>query len=158
MFRLAGQQPEVLLAHPGGPYWSRRDDGAWTIPKGAVDPGEDDLAAACREFTEETGFTPTPPYLPLGEIRQRSGKRVLAWAFEGDADPARMQSNAFELEWPPRSGRTARFPEVDRVQWFDLEQARRKLLPAQAAFIDRLQALDPHAAMPADKPLPRHSP
>ena len=139
MFRRLGGSFEELLAHPGGPYWARKDDGAWTLPKGELAEGEDPLAAALREFAEETGFVPAPPYLPLGEVRLKSGKRVSAWAFEGDADPAALTSNMFELEWPPRSGRMRAFPEVDRVQWFSLEEARRKLIAGQAPFIDALE-------------------
>ena len=141
MFRRRGGAPEVLLAHPGGPFWSRRDDAAWTLPKGEIGPEEDPLAAARREFLEETGFASVPPYLPLGELRQKSGKRITAWAFEGDADPAHLVSNLFELEWPPRSGRLQTFPEVDRVCWFGLEDARRKLIAGQAPFIDSLEQL-----------------
>ena len=140
MFRLRKPGFEVLLAHPGGPYWSRKDDGAWTLPKGELAEGEEALAAALREFTEETGFVPAPPYLPLGDVRLKSGKRVSAWAFEGDADPARLVCNRFEMEWPPRSGRLQSFPEIDRAAWFDPEAARRKLLPAQRPLIDRLEA------------------
>lgn len=140
MFRRLGGSFEVLLAHPGGPYWARKDDGAWTLPKGELAEGEDPLAAALREFAEETGFVPAPPYLPLGEVRLKSGKRVSAWAFEGDADPARLVCNSFEMEWPPRSGRRQPFPEIDRAAWFDPETARCKLLPAQRPFIDRLEA------------------
>ena len=143
MFRRASGGVEVLLAHPGGPFWSRRDEGAWTLPKGEIDPGEDPLAAAQREFLEETGFTSTPPFHSLGELRQKSGKRISAWAFEGDADPAALVSLHFELEWPPRSGRTQAFPEVDRVAWFGLPEARRRLIPGQVPFLDALaQALD----------------
>jgi predicted NUDIX family NTP pyrophosphohydrolase len=139
LYRHGPQGLELLLAHPGGPYWSRRDDGAWTLPKGEVDPGEDPLAAALRELTEETGFAAEPPYLPLGEVRMRSGKRVIGWAARGDADPAMLRSNRFELEWPPKSGRMRSFPEVDRAAWFTPEQARVKLLPAQSEFVLRLQ-------------------
>jgi len=138
MFRRRAERPEVLLAHPGGPFWSRRDEAAWTLPKGEIAPGEEPLDAARREFLEETGFASTPPFLPLGELRQKSGKRISAWAFEGDADPAGLVSNLFELEWPPRSGHLQFFPEVDRVQWFGLEEARRKLIAGQAPFIDSL--------------------
>ena len=138
MFRIGADGPQVLLAHPGGPFWSRRDEAAWTLPKGEIDPGEDPLEAARREFMEETGYPSTPPFQPLGELRQKSGKRIAAWAFEGDADPATLVSNAFEMEWPPRSGRMQSFPEVDRVQWFSLEEARRKLIAGQVPFIDAL--------------------
>jgi predicted NUDIX family NTP pyrophosphohydrolase len=141
MFRRAQSGAEVLLAHPGGPFWSRRDEAAWTLPKGEIGPDEDPLAAARREFAEETGFESAAPFLPLGELRQKSGKRITAWAFEGDADPALLVSNRFELEWPPRSGRMQSFPEVDRLGWFDLVAARQKLLPGQAPFIDVLQEL-----------------
>lgn len=139
MFRRVGAGLEVLLAHPGGPFWSRRDHAAWTLPKGEIDAGEDPLAAGCREFREETGFASAPPFLPLGELRQKSGKRITAWAFEGDADPAALVSNRFDLEWPPRSGRMQSFPEVDRVAWFGPEEARRKLIAGQAPFIDALE-------------------
>ncbi len=130
---------EVLLVHPGGPFFQHRDAGVWSIAKGEIDPGEDALAAAVREFREETGFEPHGPYLPLGTVRQPSGKIVQAWAFAGDFDPARLRSNSFRLEWPPNSGRMRAFPEVDRAGWFDLETARHKLLPAQTAFLDRLR-------------------
>jgi predicted NUDIX family NTP pyrophosphohydrolase len=139
MFRRHGAEVEVLLAHPGGPFWAARDAASWTLPKGAVDEGEDPLAAARREFNEETGFTAQAPYHLLGELRQKSGKRITAWAFEGDGDPRDLQSNLFEMEWPPRSGRMQSFPEVDRVDWFTLAQARRKLLPGQAPFLDALE-------------------
>jgi predicted NUDIX family NTP pyrophosphohydrolase len=139
MFRRAAGGAEVLLAHPGGPFWSRRDAAAWTLPKGEIAPGEDPLDAARREFLEETGLASTPPFLALGELRQKSGKRISAWAFEGDADPARLVSNLFELEWPPRSGRMQSFPEVDRIAWFDLQEARRKLIAGQAPFVDALE-------------------
>ena len=139
MFRRRGGGLEVLLAHPGGPFWARRDEASWTLPKGEIGPAEDPLAAACREFREETGFSPAPPFLPLGELRQKSGKRITAWAFEGDADPSLLVSNSFEMEWPPRSGRLQSFPEVDRLGWFDLATARRKLIGGQAPFVDALE-------------------
>lgn len=139
MFRRRAGGVEVLLAHPGGPFWARRDEASWTLPKGEISPGEDPLDAARREFLEETGFASIPPFHPLGELRQKSGKRITAWAFEGDADPADLVSNLFEMEWPPRAGRTAFFPEVDRVQWFGPEDARRKLIAGQVAFIDALE-------------------
>jgi predicted NUDIX family NTP pyrophosphohydrolase len=139
LYRLREGTPEVLLVHPGGPYWARRDDGAWSIPKGELDEGEEPLAAAFREFTEEVGAAPPDgDPLPLGEVRLKSRKRVLAWALEGDFDPARLVSNRFELEWPPRTGRMQSFPEVDRAGWFDLEAARRKLLPGQLGLLEAL--------------------
>jgi predicted NUDIX family NTP pyrophosphohydrolase len=132
---------QVLLAHMGGPYWARKDGGAWTIPKGELEPGEDPAAGAWREFTEELGHAPPPgPLLELGEIRQRGGKRVVAFAVAGDFDPATLQPGTFELEWPPRSGRLQAFPEVDRVAWFDLATAARKIVKAQAELLDRLAA------------------
>ena len=132
---------EVLLVHPGGPFWARRDDGAWSIPKGEYVDGEDPQAAARREFGEELG-APLPddaPLVGLGEVRQRNGKRVVAWAVEGDCDTAAARSNTFETEWPPRSGRRQVFPEIDRAEWFPLARAREKLIPAQVAFLDRLE-------------------
>jgi len=130
---------EVLLVHPGGPFWARRDTGAWSIPKGEIDSGEDPLAAARREFAEELGSPPPDgPAIPLGEVRQKSGKRVTAWALAGDLDPVAVAGNNFSMEWPARSGRTQEFPEVDRAQWFGLDAAREKLIAAQVAFLDRL--------------------
>jgi predicted NUDIX family NTP pyrophosphohydrolase len=130
----------VLLAHPGGPLWVRRDDGAWSIPKGEYAADEDPLAAARREFAEELGSPPPDgPYLELGEIRQRNGKLVTAWAVAGDLDVATVVSNTFELEWPPRSGRRQVFPEIDRAAWFDLDEAATKLLAGQARFLERLR-------------------
>lgn len=140
--RTARAAVEVLLAHPGGPYWTRKDAGAWTLPKGEFEEGEDALACALREFQEETGCVPTGHFAPLGDVRQKSGKRVTAWAFEGDLDPALLASNLFEMEWPPRSGQLKQFPEVDRIEWFGLDAARARLLPAQLPFLERLaQAL-----------------
>jgi predicted NUDIX family NTP pyrophosphohydrolase len=140
LYRRRAGGTEVLLVHPGGPFWQKRDEGAWSIPKGEI--GEHELAAdvARREFQEELG-TPAPAGEPfdLGEVRQAGGKRVRAWALEGDLDVGRVTSNTFEMEWPPRSTRMQRFPEVDRAGWFDLETARGKLLAAQQAFIDRLE-------------------
>jgi predicted NUDIX family NTP pyrophosphohydrolase len=131
---------EVLLAHNGGPYWARKDHGHWTIPKGEVEPGEELAAVARREFAEETGHVvPDGPLIDLGQIRQKSGKVVLGWAVEGDLDPATAVSNTYEMEWPPRSGRIRSFPEIDRVEWFDLGEARRKLKAAQVPFLDRLE-------------------
>ncbi|HXD40472.1 MAG TPA: NUDIX domain-containing protein [Ramlibacter sp.] len=140
MYRHGGDGSlQVLLAHPGGPFWRGKDEGAWTLPKGEYVPPEEALAAAQREFTEETGFPVTPPFLPLGEITQKSGKRITAWAFAGDCDPAQLSCNTFELEWPPRSGHKQDFPEVDRIEWFALDQARRKIIAAQVPFLDRLE-------------------
>lgn len=130
----------LFLAHPGGPFWRGRDAGAWTIPKGVVQPGEALLDAACREFREETGVEPHAPYLALGHVRQRAGKRVHAWAWEGDADPDAAVSNTTRAEWPRGSGRWLTYPEVDRYGWFAPDAAREKLNPAQAAFVGRLEA------------------
>ena len=130
----------VLLAHPGGPYFAKKDRGAWTIPKGEVDDGEDPFSAAVREFEEETGITPGEPYIDLGVIKQKGGKRVHAWAFEGSPDAdLTPRSNDFEMEWPPKSGRTLRFPEIDKIEFFSIEGAKEKMNPAQVAFLDRLQ-------------------
>ena len=130
---------EVLLGHPGGPFFAKKDAGAWGVLKGEVEPGEDLQAVARREFAEETGFPlPEGPATELGEIRQRGGKRVVAWAVEGELDPALATSNTFELEWPPRSGRIQAFPEIDRVAWFDDAAARIAINPAQVPFLDRL--------------------
>ena len=131
---------EVLLAHPGGPFWARRDDGAWTIPKGLIDAGETPEAAARREFFEELGAEAVGPLLPLGSVRQRGGKHVEAFALEGDFDVAALRSNTFETEWPPRSGLMKTYPEVDRAAWMDLATARVKLLEAQRPLLDRLEA------------------
>ena len=132
---------EVFLAHPGGPFWKNRDEGVWTIPKGLIQPGEEPLAAACREFTEETGIAPTGPFLPLGSIKQKGGKTVEAWAFAGDADPDAVRCNTFQMEWPPRSGKYIDVPEIDRCGWFDPQTAKIKLNAAQAEFVDRLLAI-----------------
>jgi predicted NUDIX family NTP pyrophosphohydrolase len=129
----------VLLVHPGGPFWASKDAGAWSIPKGEHEAGEEALAAALREFEEETGTAPDAGELhELGSVKQRSGKVVSAWAAEGDLDADAIRSNTFTMQWPPRSGRMQEFPEVDRAQWFELEQARERINPAQAAFLDRL--------------------
>ncbi|HVT33196.1 MAG TPA: NUDIX domain-containing protein [Rhodanobacteraceae bacterium] len=141
MYRLRDGAIEVLLAHPGGPFWQRRDDGAWTIPKGEIGTDETPEAAARREFREETGVDPVGMLRPLGAIRQRAGKYVEAFALEGDFDVALLSSNAFEIEWPPRSGRMAAFPEIDRVAWFALPVARSKILEAQQPLLDRLAGL-----------------
>jgi predicted NUDIX family NTP pyrophosphohydrolase len=138
LYRRPPKALELFLVHPGGPFWKNKDEGAWTIPKGLIEPGEEPLAAARREFAEETGFTAEGPFLELGAFRQPGGKTVLAWAAEGDADPARLQSNLFSMEWPPRSGRQQEFPEVDRAGWFSPDEARRKLLKGQVALIEAL--------------------
>ena len=132
---------EVLLAHPGGPFWRNRDDGAWTIPKGAICAGETAEAAARREFEEELGAPPPTSLRPLGQVRQKSGKWVEAFAAEGDFDVAGVRSNRFTLEWPPHSGRIAEFPEIDRAAWFGLVAARRKILPGQVELLDHLERL-----------------
>jgi predicted NUDIX family NTP pyrophosphohydrolase len=133
---------EVLLGHMGGPFWARKDEGAWSIPKGELDDGEPPLAAARREFQEELGHAPPDgPLLELGEIRQKAGKVVVAFAVEGDFDPARLRPGTFAMQWPPRSGRTQEFPEVDRVAWFDLATAKRKIVRGQATLLDRLAQL-----------------
>jgi predicted NUDIX family NTP pyrophosphohydrolase len=135
---------EVLLVHPGGPAWSGRDIGAWSIPKGEYGPDEDALVAARREFSEELG-SPPPDGTPaeLGEIRQKSGKRVRAWALEGDLDATAIHSNTFMFEWPPRSGKRIEIPEVDRAEWFPIDQAREKINPGQVPLLERLEALLP---------------
>jgi len=141
MFRRRAAGLEVLLAHPGGPFFARKDDGAWSIPKGEVDPGEDLLAAACREFAEEVGFRPAGQFIRLHPITQKGGKVVHAWAVEGDCDPAAAGSNTFTMEWPPHSGKHAEFPEIDRVAWFDVPTARRKIKQAQAPLVEELERL-----------------
>ncbi len=131
---------QVLLAHPGGPFWKSRDEGTWTIPKGEYQEPEPPLEAARREFHEETGVLATEPFLPIGEVVQKGGKHITAWAFAGDFDPAQLRCNTFEIEWPPKSGRMQTYPELDRVEWFGLEQAHRKINPAQRPFLDQLAA------------------
>ena len=141
MYRVQDGGLEVLLAHPGGPFFRNKDDGAWTLPKGELEPDEAPLDCARREFLEETGVLAEPPFLALGEVRQKGGKTVIAWAFEGVYDAiAPPPSNTFELEWPPRSGRRMTFPEIDRLVFFGLSRAREKINPAQAALLDRLEA------------------
>lgn len=140
LFRRQNGRLEVLLGHPGGPYWTAKDDGAWSIPKGGILPGEDPLESAIREFVEETGFEPSAPYIALGSITQRSGKVVHAWAFEGDCEPAQLTSIKTQTEWPPRSGRVIDIPELDRVAFFEIVEARRAINVAQAELLDRLVA------------------
>lgn len=142
MYRHTGAEVEVLLGHPGGPFFARKDEGVWSLPKGLVENGEDDLAAARREFAEETGMSPGDgPFAPLGDVRLAGGKVVVAFAFGGDVDPTSLRSNDFEMEWPPRSGRRQRFPEIDRFGFFELAAARVKVHQAQATFLGRLQRL-----------------
>lgn len=141
MFRKRAGAIEVLLVHPGGPFWRSKDAGAWSIPKGEYANGEDPLRAAQREFEEEIGTRPEGDFLPLGERRQPGGKIVGAWALEGDLDAAQIRSNLFTLEWPPKSGKIREFPEVDRAEWFSLDAAREKILKGQAGFLDQLAAL-----------------
>ena len=147
LFRRREERLEVLLAHPGGPYWSRQDQGSWSVPKGIAELDEKPEAVAAREFAEETGhelsavaLDPGRPPLDLGEVTLKSGKVIHAWAVEGDLDPELAHSNEFEIEWPPRSGRKLTIPEVDRVAWFDPAEARHRAHPAQAVFVDRLEA------------------
>jgi len=141
LFRREGGATEFLLVHPGGPFWAKKDAGAWTIPKGQIEEDEEPRACAIRELEEELGPAPKldpEELIELGSIRQRAGKKVEAWAAEAEFDPASLDSNTFEMEWPPRSGRQVEFPEVDRAEWFGLEAARKKILPAQAELLDRL--------------------
>jgi predicted NUDIX family NTP pyrophosphohydrolase len=139
LYRPAAGGVEVLLVHPGGPFWAKKDAGAWSIPKGEVDDDEELRAAAAREFEEELGVAlPDRDLIELGEVKQKSGKVVTAFALEHDLDATAVHSNAFTLEWPPRSGQTREFPEIDRAGWFGPEEAREKLVPAQAEFVDRL--------------------
>jgi predicted NUDIX family NTP pyrophosphohydrolase len=143
LFRWVDERLEVLLVHPGGPFWARRDEGAWSIPKGEVEPGEELRVCALREFAEETGTTLAvdgDELIELGDVRLRSGKRVTGFACPGDLDAEGIVSVTFELEWPPRSGRHQAFPEVDRAAWLPLPEAHQKLLPAQAPFLERLAA------------------
>ena len=142
LYRHRDGKAEVLLVHPGGPYWARKDDGAWSIPKGEIGPGEAPIDVARREFEEELGAkAPDGDLWPLGLVRQAGGKLVRAWAAPGDFDVDGLESMTFELEWPPRSGKKRAFPEVDRAAWFDLEEARRKILAGQAPFIDRVEQI-----------------
>jgi predicted NUDIX family NTP pyrophosphohydrolase len=141
LYRGEGDSLEVLLIHPGGPFWAKKDEGSWSIPKGEVEEGEESRACALRELEEEIGSSlglVAEQLAELGEVRLKSGKRVQGWAAEGDFDPATLRSNSFTMEWPPRSGKQGEFPEVDRAEWFAPEQARLKINPAQADFIDRL--------------------
>jgi len=138
LYRMTGPEPEVLLVHPGGPFFAKKDDGAWSIPKGLFEPGEEPLAAARREFAEETGYAPSGDCVALGSFRQPSGKTITAFAVAGDFDLAHFRSNLFEMEWPPRSGRRQRFPEADRAGWFTLAQAGHKLAKGQVPIVEAL--------------------
>jgi predicted NUDIX family NTP pyrophosphohydrolase len=141
MYRKRNQELQVLLVHLGGPFWANKDAGAWFVPKGQVNPGEDELAAAKREFQEETGLAPGAELLALGSVKHKSGKKVSAWAFEGDCDPSALRSNTFQMEWPPRSGKTREFPEIDRAAFFTIEAARESMHPAEFEFVTRLIGL-----------------
>jgi predicted NUDIX family NTP pyrophosphohydrolase len=141
MFRRCESGLEVLLAHPGGPFWKNKDLGSWSIPKGECAESEDAFAAAKREFEEETSIKPEGEFLPLDQLKQPSGKVVKVWAFEGDCSAAEIRSNVFSLEWPPKSGKMRNFPEVDRAEWFSLDEAKLRILKGQAGFLDRLAAL-----------------
>ena len=141
LYRRAGDRLEVFLVHPGGPFWAKKDRGAWSLPKGELDDDEDPLAAAKREFVEETGFAIDGDFRALKELRQPSGKTIFAWAVEGDCDPADLRSNSFEMEWPPKSGKRQAFPEVDRAAWFTIEEARERILKGQAPFLEELIAM-----------------
>jgi predicted NUDIX family NTP pyrophosphohydrolase len=136
---------EVLLIHPGGPYWRKKDAGSWMIPRGNVETGEELLHAAIREFTEETGVHPEEPFIPLGEVHHKSGKVVHAWAFSGSCDVSAIKSNTFEIEWPPKSGRMEKFPEVDKAQFFEMPDAKQKILPAEELFLTRIAEKFPDA-------------
>jgi len=139
LYRVRNGALEFLLVHPGGPFWKNKDDGAWTIPKGEIAEGEEPLSAAIREFEEELGFKPTGPFTELTSIKQKGGKVVQAWAFEGDCDPSQIKSNTFSIEWPPRSGKQAEFPEIDRAEFFNLEDAKIKINPAQIPLLEEVQ-------------------
>jgi len=152
LFRWRAAQLEVLLVHPGGPYWEQRDAGAWSIPKGEVERGEDARSAALREFREETGFLTVGETLPLGQAKQPSGKVIIAWAMAGDADLAQLTSNSVTIEWPPRSGRQREIPEVDKAEWFDLTEARGRIQPGQVYFIDALASLFAAGGTSAETP------
>jgi predicted NUDIX family NTP pyrophosphohydrolase len=140
VYRRTQGGPEVFLVHPGGPFWAKKDVGAWSIPKGEFDESEEGLAAAKREFVEEVGQSINGDFVALTPVRQKGGKIIHTWAVEGEVDETRIKSNEFEMEWPPRSGRRARFPEVDRGQWFLVPEARRRLLSSQVPIIDELAA------------------
>lgn len=141
LYRVKQGAIEVLLAHPGGPFFRNKDQGAWSLPKGEANEGEDLLLAARREFAEETGLTPAGPFVPLTPVKQKGGKTVHAWACQGDCDPASIKSNSFSIEWPPKSGRRQEFPEIDRAEFFCLDEAKKRIIPSQAALLDELATL-----------------
>jgi predicted NUDIX family NTP pyrophosphohydrolase len=141
MYRERQGQLEVLLVHLGGPFWKKKDSGAWFVPKGEINSAENELAAAQREFQEETGLVPAGEFLSLGSVKHKSGKTVTAWAFAGDCDPTSLKSDTFEMEWPPKSGKRAQFPEIDRAEFFTVERAREKMHPAEFGFLTRLEKL-----------------
>lgn len=138
LYRLTGRVPEFLLVHPGGPFWAKKEQGSWSVPKGELSPGEDPVAAARREFQEETGQSVSGEFIVLSPVKQKGGKIVYCYAYEGNIDPAMIKSNIFEMEWPPGSGKKASYPEVDKAMWFDIQSAREKINEAQRAFIDEL--------------------
>ena len=141
LYRIRGSAVEVFLVHPGGPFWAKKDEGAWSIPKGEFADDEQPLSAAKREFQEETGFSMEGNFMALATLKQRSGKLVYAWALEGDCDAGAIKSNLFSMEWPPRSGKRQEYPEVDRASWFTLESAKRRIVPGQIAFLEELQQM-----------------
>ena len=153
MYRSTNGPLEVLLVHPGGPFWSRKDAGAWFVPKGELQENEDPLAAARREFQEETGIEPSGPFTPLGEVKHKSGKKVIAWALEGNWDTSQLRSNTFRVEWPPKSGKEQEFPEIDRAEFLALPQAKTKIHEAEAEFLNRL-AEHLHVDVAVETPAP----
>ena len=153
MFRRRNSTVELLLVHPGGPFWAKKDVGSWSIPKGEYEEADDPLETAKREFKEETGFQFREPFLALGTLRQPSGKLITAWAFEGDCDPKELVSNRFELEWPPKSGKMQSFPEIARAEWFDTIEARRRILRGQCPFIDKFEKLVLRASSSITQPI-----
>lgn len=155
MYRLSplANHLEVLLVHPGGPFWQKKDAGSWMIPKGLVEGGEELLSAAKREFTEETGISPQEPFIPLGEVRHKSGKIVHAWAFCGNCDLTKIKSNMFDLEWPPKSGQMKQFPEIDRAEFFDMNRVGEKILPVEEPFVRRLAEKFPRENKPQESKL-----
>ena len=150
MYRLSHGVLEVLLVHPGGPFWKNKDSGSWVVPRGAVEEDEDIFAAAQREFNEETGLVSSEPFIDLGEVKHRSSKRIRVWAFEGECDPETIKSNTFEMEWPPKSGKLEAFPEIDKAGFFRLSEARKKMLESETPFLERLAKHFPADALGKD--------